>query len=44
MTSGKPIIRVVSLYKTVEILEQLDTLSGEDVLPDFLLSLTRISP
>nr|WP_257793049.1 hypothetical protein [Synechocystis sp. CACIAM 05] len=38
------IIRVVSLYKTVEILEQLNTLSGEDVLPDFLLSLTPISP
>lgn len=33
-----------SINKTVEILEKPDTLSGEDVLPDFVLSLTRIWP
>ncbi|WP_322742681.1 Uma2 family endonuclease [Synechocystis salina] len=33
-----------STSKTVEILEQPDTLSGEDILPDFLLSLNRIWP
>lgn len=33
-----------STNKTAEILEQPDALSGEDVLPDFVLSLTRIWP
>ncbi|QUS59907.1 Uma2 family endonuclease [Synechocystis sp. PCC 7338] len=33
-----------STGKTVEILQQPDTLSGEDILPDFLLSLNRIWP